>query len=65
MSEIVAAIDIETTGLNPLYHDIIEIAILPLDGAFEPLGGASLPSWRESGQEGRKTRAQRRWKSTA
>ncbi len=36
MSEIIAAIDIETTGLDPLYHDIIEIAILPLDGAFEP-----------------------------
>ena len=32
MSEIIAAIDIETTGLDPLYHDIIEIAILPLDG---------------------------------
>lgn len=38
MSEIIAAIDIETTGLDPLYHDIIEIAILPLDGAFDPLG---------------------------
>ncbi len=38
MSEIIAAIDIETTGLDPLCHDIIEIAILPLDGAFEPLG---------------------------
>ena len=37
MSEIIAAIDIETTGLDPLYHDIIEIAILPLDGAFGPL----------------------------
>ena len=36
MSEIIAAIDIETTGLDPLYHDIIEIAILPLDGEFEP-----------------------------
>ena len=36
MSGIIAAIDIETTGLDPLYHDIIEIAILPLDGEFEP-----------------------------
>ena len=38
MSTIIAAIDIETTGLDPLFHDIIEIAILPLDGEFEPLG---------------------------
>ena len=34
--EIIAAIDIETTGLDPHYHDIIEIAIQPLDEAFEP-----------------------------
>lgn len=36
MSAIVAAIDIETTGLDPLYHDIIELAIQPLDDEFEP-----------------------------
>lgn len=36
MNTIIAAIDIETTGLDPLYHDIIELAILPLDGEFEP-----------------------------
>lgn len=36
MTEIIAAIDIETTGLDPRHHDIIEIAILPLDGEFEP-----------------------------
>ena len=36
MSEIIAAIDLETTGLDPHYHDIIEIAIQPLDEAFEP-----------------------------
>ena len=36
MSEIIAAIDIETTGLDPHHHDIIEIAIQPLDAAFEP-----------------------------
>ena len=34
-SEIIAAIDLETTGLAPHFHDIIEIAILPLDGEFE------------------------------
>ena len=36
MGEIIAAIDIETTGLDPHYHDIIELAIQPLDEAFEP-----------------------------
>lgn len=36
MSAIVAAIDLETTGLEPLYHDIIELAIQPLDDEFEP-----------------------------
>ena len=36
MGEIIAAIDIETTGLDPRYHDIIEIAVQPLDEAFEP-----------------------------
>ena len=38
MSEIVAAIDIETTGLDPRHHDIIEIAIQPLNESFEPSG---------------------------
>lgn len=38
MSEIITEIDIEMTGLDQLCHDIIEIAILPLDDAFEPLG---------------------------
>ena len=37
MSEIIAAIDLETTGLAPHFHDIIEIAIQPLNGSFEPL----------------------------
>ncbi len=36
-NEIIAAIDLETTGLDPHFHDIIEIAIQPLDGSFEPL----------------------------
>lgn len=33
--DIIAAIDIETTGLDPIYHDIIEIAIQPLTDKFE------------------------------
>jgi len=35
MTEFIAAIDIETTGLDPRYHDIIEIAIQPLTDKFE------------------------------
>lgn len=34
MQIITAAIDIETTGLSPQWHDIIEIAIQPLDVDF-------------------------------
>ena len=37
MGEIIAAIDIETTGLDPHHHDIIELAIQPVDETFEPL----------------------------
>jgi len=36
MTEIIAAIDIETTGLDPHYHDIVEIAIQPLCDDFSP-----------------------------
>ena len=36
MENIIASIDIETTGLDPHRHDIIEIAILPLDGMLKP-----------------------------
>ncbi len=32
-----SAIDIEMTGLDPLRHDIIELALQPLDNSFEPL----------------------------
>lgn len=32
--DIIAAIDIETTGLDPIYHDIIEIAVQPLTFCF-------------------------------
>jgi len=35
MREILAAIDLETTGLNPLKHDIIELAVVPLDRALK------------------------------
>ena len=36
------AIDIETTGLDPNWHEMIQIAILPLDSNIQPLDG-SLP----------------------
>ena len=48
MSEIIAAIDLETTGLDPHYHDIIEIAIQPLDEAFEP--SSDIPPLRGADQ---------------
>ena len=32
----VAAIDTETTGLNPFYHEMIQFAIIPLDSNFNP-----------------------------
>lgn len=34
MKEIIAAIGIETTGLSPKMHDVVELAVVPLDGAF-------------------------------
>lgn len=34
---LLCAIDVETTGLDPFHHDIIQIAILPLDAHIEPL----------------------------
>jgi DNA polymerase III epsilon subunit-like protein len=30
------AIDIETTGLNPTHHEIIQLALIPLDNNLEP-----------------------------
>ena len=34
---LMAAIDCETSGLDPNYHEVIQIAIVPLDTEFEPL----------------------------
>lgn len=35
-NNILCAIDLETTGLRPEYHEIIQIAIVPLDQNLEP-----------------------------
>ena len=35
MKEIVAAIGIETTGLDPKHHDVLELAVVPLDGCLQ------------------------------
>ncbi len=32
-----AAVDLETTGTRPGYHEIIQIAVVPLDSDFRPL----------------------------
>lgn len=32
--KILAAVDLETTGLDPIVHDIIELAIVPLNPDF-------------------------------
>ena len=36
---LMAAIDLETTGTRPGYHEIIQIAIVPLDSDIKPLEG--------------------------
>ncbi len=33
---LLCAIDVETTGTDPRKHDVIEIAVLPLDNQFKP-----------------------------
>lgn len=34
----IASIDTETTGLKPGYHEVVSIAIVPLDEKFNPTG---------------------------
>lgn len=34
---LMAAVDLETTGTRPGYHEIIQIAVVPLDSDFQPL----------------------------
>jgi len=34
---LMTAIDLETTGTQPGYHEIVQIAIVPLDADFQPL----------------------------
>lgn len=29
-------VDVETTGLDPLFHEIIQLAVVPIDSNFEP-----------------------------
>jgi len=36
---LMAAVDLETTGTQPGFHEIIQIAILPLDSNLRPLNG--------------------------
>lgn len=36
---LMAAVDLETTGTQPGYHEIIQIAVLPLDSNLRPLDG--------------------------
>jgi hypothetical protein len=38
---LLAAIDLETTGTRPGYHEIIQIACVPLDSDIKPLAGAT------------------------
>lgn len=37
--DILCAVDTETTGVVPGFHDIIEICVLPLDSNLEPMRG--------------------------
>jgi len=38
---IMCAIDFETTGLDPFYHDPIQFAAVPLDGNLQPMEGVT------------------------
>lgn len=39
--DIIAAVDVETTGLRPRYHDIVQVAVVPLNSDFEMLEGVT------------------------
>ncbi len=36
-NNLLCALDVETTGLIDCYHDLIQVAVLPLDGNLDPL----------------------------
>jgi len=38
-SHLMAAVDLETTGTQPGFHEIIQIAVVPLDSDFKPHAG--------------------------
>jgi len=38
---VLCAVDVETTGTDPALHDVIQIAIVPLDSNIEPIKGIS------------------------
>ena len=38
-NHVLAAVDVETTGRLPGHHEIIQIAVVPLDAEFEPIVG--------------------------
>lgn len=38
---LLAAVDVETTGTRPDYHEIVQIAVVPLDSDIWPLDGVS------------------------
>ena len=43
---ILCAIDVETTGLQPYFHDLIQICVLPLNSELRPLEG-TIPFYTE------------------
>ncbi len=45
---LLAAIDLETTGLDPKIHEIWQIAVLPLNADFEPLKKVNGPNGTRS-----------------
>lgn len=41
-----AAVDVETTGLQPFFHDVIQVSVLPIDSEFRPIEGV-IPFYTE------------------